>query len=85
MKNELETKFSMLSDLRGYIETESFQTFVMKPIFEELNKLKDAYDCETLRELATVKGKKQGLKTILKVLKQVETDWKNTKHDLENQ
>lgn len=73
-----------LIDLKGYIETEAFQEFIVKAVDKELEKLKASYDCNTLEELAEVKGKKEGLELLRKILKQVNVDLKNTKFDLED-
>ena len=72
-----------LYSLKNFIESNEFQKFIMKPIFEELDKQKNAYDCKTLTELATVKGKSQGLKFLIKLLKDVEVKIKNEKFDIE--
>lgn len=48
-----------------------------------MDKQKNAYDCESLRELSVVKGKKQGLEFFIKLLKGVDKDIKNLKYELE--
>lgn len=78
-------KFGKLSDLRGYIQSEAFQMFIMKPLYEELDKQKNAYECESLKELWRVKGKKDGLKFLIDTLKRVDIDWSNTKLELESE
>jgi len=80
----LKEKLQQLYQLKISIESKGFQEYVMKPLYEELKKLKDAYDCESLRELSTVKGKKQGLKFIIELLKRVDVEIKNTKYELES-
>jgi hypothetical protein len=72
-----------LYSLKNFVESDEFQKFIMKPIFEELDKQKNAYDCESLRELAIVKGKKQGLMFLIKLLKGIELQIKNEKFDIE--
>lgn len=72
-----------LYNLKNFIESNEFQKFIMKPVFEELDKQKNAYDCESLRELAQVKGKKQGLMFLVKLLKDIEVKIKNEKFDIE--
>lgn len=81
----MKEKLSELFTLKGYIETKVFQEHVMKPIFTELDRQKNAYDCKTLQELATVKGKKEGLLFLIDLFKQIDTDIKNTKWEIENQ
>lgn len=78
-------KFARLSDLRGYIQSEVFQTFIMKPLYEELDKQKNAYDCESLKELWRVKGKKDGIKFLIDTLKRVDLEWSNTKLEIESE
>lgn len=78
-----EERFALLSDLKAYIETRAFQEFIMKPLYDELGKLKGAYECKTLGELNAVKGEAKGLKKLIGLLKQVEVDWKNDKYELE--
>lgn len=36
-------------------------TLIMDAIQEEINKLKNSYDCKTLQEIATLKGEYRGL------------------------
>jgi hypothetical protein len=74
-----------LYSLKNFVESNEFQKFIMKPLFEELDKQKNAYDCKTLTELATVKGKKQGLTFLIKLLKGIELQIKNEKFDLDNE
>lgn len=77
-------RYNHLTELKMYIESFPFQEFIMKPLFEEMDKQKNAYDCESLRELAQVKGKKQGLKFLIDILKRVEKDITNTKDELDS-
>jgi hypothetical protein len=74
-----------LYSLKNFVESNEFQKFIMKPLFEELDKQKNAYDCKTLMELATIKGKKQGLTFLIKLLKGIELQIKNEKFDLDSQ
>lgn len=78
----LQQEFDLLRELKGNIESEAFQERIMKPIYKELEKQKNAYDCESLRELATVKGKKQGLMFLLKVIKGIHNDFNSKLEEL---
>ena len=80
----MQEKLDKLNTLKLYIESEAFQEWIMKPLFAELDKQKNAYDCKTLNELATVKGKKDGLMFMIKLLKEVDRQIKNTRLDIEN-
>jgi hypothetical protein len=77
-------KLDHLFILKAQIESFPFQEFLVKPMKEEMEKLRNAYDCESLRELATTKGKKQGLLFLLNTLKNIDMDIKNLKHEIEN-
>jgi hypothetical protein len=78
-----EEKIAQLYSLKEKIESKEFQEWIMKPIYEELGKMKDAYDCETLSEMHTLKGKKEGIMFLIKLLKESDRQLKNTKTDLE--
>lgn len=79
-----EKKLSQLYDLKSYIETDTFQENIMKPLYAEMDKLKDAYDCQTLKELHYLKGKKDGLKFLIRLLKLIEEEIKKLEYDVEN-
>jgi len=76
-------KYDELSVVKHYVESPQFQEYVMKPLFEEIGKLKNAYDCQSLRELSEMKGKKWGLEKMISIFKRIETDLKNLKFDLD--
>ena len=82
---ELKEELDELWDLKLKIESQGFQKHIMKPLYEELDSLKPAYDCQTLRELATLKGKRQGLKQLIEILQQVDVDIRNKKDELETE
>jgi len=77
-------KLNDLYELKVKIESQVFQDYVMKHLYAEMDKLKEAYDCKTLIELAALKGKKQGLETLIKIFKQIENDIKNLKYEIES-
>jgi hypothetical protein len=66
-----------LIDMKAHIESPTFQKFIVDPVKKELDKLKYSYDCDSLRELNVLKGKKQGLMFLLKELKRIETNYQN--------
>lgn len=77
-------QLELIFELKTHVESRAFQELVMKPLFKELEEIKGAYDCNTLAELRTVKGRKQGIEFLLNLLKQTELDIKNLKYELEN-
>jgi len=84
-RQEAQTKLDHLFELKAQIKSFPFQEYLVKPIREELDKQKNAYDCESLRELATVKGKKQGLTFFIDTLKKIDQEIKNLKYEIENE
>lgn len=82
-RQEIQTKLDHLFELKAQIESFPFQEYLVKPVLEELDKQKNAYDCESLRELSIVKGKKQGLMFLINTLKNIDQDIKNLKYELE--
>jgi len=76
-------KLNELYAVKRSIESKEFQDYVMKPLFAELDKLKEAYDCKTLTELSLIKGRQQGLKKVIDIFKQIETEIKNLKFKIE--
>jgi hypothetical protein len=81
----LKSEFDDLWDLKIKIESKNFQERLVKPLYEEMESLGKAYDQNSLRELATLKGRRQGLKFFIELLKQVDIDIKNKKFELESQ
>jgi hypothetical protein len=77
------TKLEDLYSLKNAIESRGFQEYIMKPLYAEIDKQREAYDCESLKELWKVKGKKQGLMFLIKLLKEIDRQIKNTKLDIE--
>lgn len=75
-------QFAALSDLKAHIESLPFQEFIIKPLYAELEKLKAAYTCETLKELYAIKGEARGLKKMMGILKQIDIDWNNLRDEL---
>ena len=78
----MKEKLERLQELKMYIESETFQLNIMKPLYAEIDKQKNAFDCESLRELATVKGKTQGLNFLIKRLKEIDNEIKNLRYEL---
>jgi len=81
---ELQEKMNNLIEMRDIIQRPVFQEMLVKPMREYQDKLKNAYDCKSLSELATLKGKKDGSDKFFKILKEFSTEFKNTKNELES-
>lgn len=65
-----------LKEAQDCKNSEIFQKYFVSPVYKELENLKSAYSCETLRELSRIKGKKEGLEFFLKLLKKVDENHK---------
>lgn len=77
MNDELQLELNELNALRGVFDSEEFKKYVLAPVQAELETLKNAYDCESLRELHTIKGKKQGLRIFLDIVENISTRIEN--------
>lgn len=71
MEETLRQELAKLNDVQLMIQSDDFQEYIVKPMREYQNELKDAYECETLKELHNVKGKKQGSNKFFDILKAV--------------
>ena len=80
----MKEKLNELYAVKRSIESKEFQFYVMKPLYAELDRLKEAYDCKTLTELSLLKGRKQGLTKLIDIFKTIETEIKNCKYEIEN-
>jgi hypothetical protein len=76
-------EYQELLEAKTMIESRIFQSFIMEPLYKELEKLKCAYDCKTITEMATLRGKSQGLRWLINQLDQIHTDFKNKKDEVE--
>jgi len=66
-----------LVEIRDIIQRPVFQDMIVKPMREYGEKLEKAYNCETLCELNTVKGKKHGSDEFFNILKRISIEFKN--------
>jgi hypothetical protein len=80
----MKEKLNELYAVKRSVESQEFQKHVMKPLLKELDKLKDAYDCKTLAELSELRGRNWGLKRTIDIFKQIETDIKSLKFEIES-
>ena len=70
-------KLEALIEIKSQIDSPAFQKFIVKPFETRMKGLKGAYDCETLKQLHTIRGEKKGLLFLFKVLKEINTDYEN--------
>jgi hypothetical protein len=57
--------------IEQFKKTEAYK-LIMGALTEEINKLKNSYDCKTLQEIATLKGEYKGLTFIPDIIVQYE-------------
>jgi len=60
---KIKKEYNELIEVQRMIEDEKFR-YILEPIEKEIKKLKYAYDCDNLTELAEIKGKRKGLKIV---------------------
>lgn len=82
MDEELELQ--ELLDLRGMMDGELFKKYLTEPMQAELESLKDAYDCDSLKELYRIKGQKKGLKTFLDIVDGINRRIENKRLEVTN-
>ena len=79
----LQQQLEELIWLKEAVEHPAFQRYIAEPMFQELDALKPAYGCDSLKELHYLKGKKEGLETFTRILKNLPTELKNVKFELD--
>ena len=80
----LQKEFNELLEIKTIVENPAFQEYIIKPFRDYQSKLKAAYDCKTLPEIATIKGRKQGSDLLFEILKDIDNDYKNKKKEFED-
>jgi hypothetical protein len=73
-----------LHEFKVMVQSRVFQKYLMEPIKKELDGLKTGYECESVKEMAELKGKYKGLKFIIDILKQSENKIKNLTFEIDN-
>jgi hypothetical protein len=68
MKDELEKELYALQALYAQINTKVFDEQVVSPLKDKLVTLGFAYNCKTLEELATLKGKAEAYNEVLRLV-----------------
>ncbi len=64
----LNKELDELTSLYSAVTSEVFETHILSKIKGELENLVPAYECESLREMATLKGKAKAYKKVLNIL-----------------
>lgn len=62
----------LMGELEAFRATGLYQALI-KPLEEEREQLRHAYDCETLEEMARLRGYKAGLDFVSDLMAQIET------------
>ena len=82
-KNALERELNELLEAKHMIEGEIFQKYFATPLYKEKKELKDAYECDSLKELWQIKGKKWGVDRFYRCVAEIDTRTKFVRSDLE--
>lgn len=72
-----------LYSLKNFVESDEFQTFIMKPLFDELGKVQRLKKYKDWDSVLRAQGKEEGLLWMVNTLKEVDRQIKNTKFDIE--
>lgn len=83
-REELEMELAALHAVRGMVESDEFRKIVLEPVKRALESLKDSYDCDSLKELGEVKGKKEGLRVFLDIVEGLNQQIQNKQFDVDN-
>lgn len=78
----IQKEINELEEAQACKNSSIFQKYFADPILKELDEMKSAYSCDTLKELHRLKGKKDGLMFFLKLLKKIDEDYKIKKEQL---
>lgn len=81
----LKDEVNELRDFVFHIESPVFQEYIMKPLYKELDDMKGAYSCESLKELARLKGKREGLEFIKHLIKVAQEAYQSKLEELNQQ
>jgi|GEM_PF-2082183 len=80
---ELERKLSELSDVQSFLNNENVKKHFLQPFEYEKDVLKNSYDCDTLKELYFIKGKKKGLFFIDEIIESIENEIGQLRKDID--
>lgn len=80
--DELKLELEELNNFKGMVHSDTFQKFILEPMLAEQNDLKSAYDCDSLKQLYTVKGRKQGLEKFFSLIANIDTKIENKHQDI---
>lgn len=81
--DSIKDDYNELSGIKTIIESEPFQKYIAKPMEKQRESLKYAYQCESLKELHAMKGKKQGIDAFFSILKDIDNRYKAAIRDLQ--
>ena len=80
---ELKIKLDELYELKLWIETPLFQKYLCKPLRDKQGKLKVNFFSDTLKESWRKCEKHEGIEEFFNILKEIDTEIKNTKYEIE--
>lgn len=83
-KETLQLEIAEMNAVRGMFSSDEFRKFVTEPLEQEKAILRSAYDCKDMLELATIKGKKEGLDFLLDIIDGIGTRISNKEFELDN-
>lgn len=78
----LQKELNELYDARTCKDSSIFQKYFVEKMKKELDSMRYAYSCDTLKELNRLKGKREGLKYFFTLLKNIDEDIKIKENQL---
>jgi len=74
-------EYAELHEVKRMIEGKLFQKYFVDPIRAYQDTLRAAYSCETMEEIATIRGEKKGSDKFFHILKDIDKDFVNAKFE----
>jgi len=81
---DIREQFNELIRIKEMIESDEFQKYLVAPLREKQGKLKVNFFSDSVKESWRKGGKHEGIAEFFGLLKQIDTDYKNAKFELDN-
>ena len=78
-------EYAELHEVKRMIEGELFQKYIVERVRAYQDTLKAAYSCDTLKEIANIRGQKKGSDQFFNILKDIDKDFVNKKFELSDE
>lgn len=79
----LQEKLQELFEVKVMIESKLFQEYFCQPLRDKQGKLKVNFFSDSLKDSWRKGGRHEGIQEFFEILKQIDTDIKNTKYEMD--